>query len=171
VESVELEGKIKIIKEAKNKLDGKLTMRKYKDNYKKYGWPYIGKLLNGIKWNELKSKALNENFPPYKNWEMKDAIKNYKKACKYYNEPWVSSKKYKKYHKKFGGPSFGFIITYYQWSTFKKMVSEDLNSREAELNKAKNRFCSICAEIEDCTIKLEECRYWEQRQKLNGEER
>jgi len=161
---LELEKKIKIMRKFENQIEGKITIIKYHKVYKNNGWPCLQKLLGNLRWNELKNIAFNENYPEKIKWDIEKAKATYKKACKYFDKNEISIKEYQKYRKKFGGISVPSIYHRYRWVNFKRIVEgkKPLNFEEERRIK---KFCSICADKENCSIELKNCEYWEERNK------
>jgi hypothetical protein len=161
---LELEKKIKIMRKFKNQNEGKIIVEKYRKVYKNNGWPPLSKLLGNLRWNELKSIAFNENYPKRIKWDIEKAKDTYKKACKYFDKNEIIIKEYQKYRKKFGGISVPSITCHYCWVNFKKIV-EGKNPLSFEEERRMKEFCSICADKENCSIELKNCKYWEERNK------
>ena len=71
-------------------------------------------------------------------WSMKDAIKTAKAAVKWSGEKDLTYRSYKRYKKKFGGPSIGFIMKRMKWSEFKSkyLGIERISVKERMLKKA-----------------------------------
>lgn len=66
-------------------------------------------------------------------------------------------REYDEYVREYGGPSGGFIVNRYKWVDFRKLVDGE---EIAKIDSDKNSFCDVCLEKEDCTIELENCKYW-----------
>jgi hypothetical protein len=158
---LELEKKIKIMRKFENQIEGKITMKKYCKVYKNNGWPPLQKLLGNLRWNELKSIAFNENYSKRIKWNIEKAKATYTKACKYFDKNEIITKEYQKYRKKFGGICLSSIIDRYRWVNFKRLV-EGKNPLSFEEERRMKEFCSICADKENCSIELKNCKYWEE---------
>ena len=96
-------------------------------------------------------------------WSMKDAIKTAKAAVEWSGEKDLTYRSYKRYKKKFGGPSIGFIMKRMKWSEFKSkyLGIEIISAQERMLKKLEDNFCGHCKEKDSCKIKLENCDHWE----------
>jgi hypothetical protein len=94
---------------------------------------------------------------------MKDAIETAKAAVEWSGEKDISYRTYKRYKKKFGGPSIGFIMKRMKWSEFKSkyLGIEIISAQERMLKKLEDNFCGHCKEKDSCKIKLENCDHWE----------
>lgn len=154
---MELEKKIKIIREARKQVEGDITIFKYIKIKDKNNWPTVPKMTENHKWNELKNLAFEETYIVRKSWTIEEAIQNYKDAQVYYQKEKLLVREYEEYVAEYGGPSRGFISKRYKWSDFRKLVDGE---RVAKIDKDKNSFCDVCLEKENCEIELEECEYW-----------
>jgi len=96
-------------------------------------------------------------------WSMKDAIKTAKAAVEWSGEKDLTYRSYKRYKKKFGGPSIGFIMKRMKWSEFKSkyLGIEIISAQERMLKKLEDNFCGHCKDKDSCKIKLENCDHWE----------
>lgn len=157
---MQLEEKIKIIQKAEKKIDGKITMKKYKElSYKDNEIPPIYRILKGHRWNEIIAFAFKNRIKT-----MADAQRAAKIAKKESGEENLTINTYRKYAKKIGAPGYYFIKARISWREFKaKYVDENiLDYREIFDEKVENEFCNLCLEKEGCEIKLEDCQYWKE---------
>lgn len=158
---LELEEKLRILREARKQVDGDITIWGYRGIKNENGWPTVTKLTENHKWNELKNLAFEENYKIRGSYTIKEAIQNYRDAQAYFQKEKLFMREYDEYVAEYGGPSGGFIVNRYKWVDFRKLVDGE---EIAEIDKDKNSFCDACLEKEGCKIELENCEYWEEWQ-------
>lgn len=140
-----------------------MTIREYRPVAKKHNLTMPQKIVNELGWNRMKTFVFNGDYKPHRNnWSLEEKLQALRRAMSVYGTN-MSCTQYELFSKGKDIPASSTMVREHRWEDIKNLALDKTTTDEMKLETKKKEFCNLCAYKNSCTIEIEDCKYWKER--------